>query len=152
MRSTAPYADFGALAIGGTNLDELGNDDIVRAISYFTKAIESNPNDARAYFSRGTARHKTSNYDSAIADLTRAVELNPCCAAAYINRGGAYYYKARYHRAITDFNKAIEIDPNSAPSYWPMKLLARNKRPSLTIERRFRLIHLCSQQKTTLSS
>ena len=91
------------------------DNDIARTINKYTKTIESNPSDARAYFARGTARHKASDYDIAIADLTKA--LNPCCAAVYAERGSAYYDEAQYDHAIADLNKAIEINPNSALPY-----------------------------------
>ena len=96
-----------------------------RAINDYTKLIKSNPNDALAYFGRGTACHKASDFDSAIADLNKVLEINPCCAAAFNSRGRVYYDKAlqnhcdkaQLDHAIADFTKAIEINPNSAPAY-----------------------------------
>ena len=56
-------------------------------ISDYTKAIESDPNNATAYLGRGTAHLKAFNFDSAIADFTKAIELNTNDASAYTNRG-----------------------------------------------------------------
>jgi tetratricopeptide (TPR) repeat protein len=46
-------------------------------ISDYTKALESDPNNATAYLGRGTAHLKAFDFDSAIADFTKAIELNP---------------------------------------------------------------------------
>jgi tetratricopeptide (TPR) repeat protein len=100
-------------------------DSDIGAISNHTKAIETSPNDARAYLGRGTALHTASDYDSAISDFNKALELDPCCATAYASWGSVYYDKAHYdggdktlfHRAIADFAKAIEINPKSAHAY-----------------------------------
>ena len=54
-------------------------------ITDYTKAIKSNPNDTTAYFSRGSASLKASEFDSAIADFTKAIELNPKLALTYSN-------------------------------------------------------------------
>ena len=104
--------------------DREGDGEIGRAINDHTERIESNPNDALAYFARGTAHHKAFDFDSAIADLNKVLDLNPYCAAAYNSRGRAYYEKALHHcdraqldHAIADFTKAIAINPNSAPAY-----------------------------------
>ena len=86
-------------------------------IADYTKAIESNPNNATAYLSRGTAHLRALNFDSAIADFTKAIELNTSDASAYTNRGAAHYEKAEFDRAIADLKKAIEINPKAALAY-----------------------------------
>ena len=52
-----------------------------------TKAIELNPNYAKAYYNRGIAKFDLQDYKGAIADYTKAIELNPNYAKAYYNRG-----------------------------------------------------------------
>ena len=86
-------------------------------ISDYTKTLESDPNNATAYFGRGTVHLQAFNFDSAIADFTKAIELNPNDASAYTNRGSAHYEKAEFDHAIADLNKALEINPKSALAY-----------------------------------
>src|SRR5262245_25679155 len=83
-------------------------------IADYSKAIESDPNNATAYLGRGTAHLTTFDLDSAMADFTKAIELNPNDASAYINRSSAHYEKAEFDCAIADLNKALEINPKSA--------------------------------------
>jgi tetratricopeptide (TPR) repeat protein len=46
-------------------------------IDDFTKAIQSNPKDASAYFNRGKIYHEQGKYDEAITDYRQAVKLSP---------------------------------------------------------------------------
>jgi tetratricopeptide (TPR) repeat protein len=87
------------------------------AIFYFSKAIEINPKDAKAYNNRGIAYYNKGEYDRAISDYTKAIEINPGYAMAYINRGVSYNNKGEYERAISDYTKAIEINPRYAATY-----------------------------------
>lgn len=87
------------------------------AITYYTKALKVNPQDAIAYNNRGLAWGKKGDYDNSIADFTKAVEINPQYADAYKNRGLAYYDKGDYDSAIGNYTKAVEINPKDAFSY-----------------------------------
>ena len=92
-----------------------------RQISGCTKLIRqgrlSRKNLAIAYFNRGRAHAKKSQYDRAIADLTQAIKLNPKDDKAYNNRGIAYKKKADYRRAIADYDKAIKLNPRGHLTY-----------------------------------
>jgi tetratricopeptide (TPR) repeat protein len=101
------------------------------AIDDFTKIVEINPKDAKAYNARGLAySHDTEDrVEKAIADFTRAIEINPKYAEAYINRGHAYSWLSKYYayrgdrkevanKAIADFTQAIKINPKYAEAYY----------------------------------
>jgi tetratricopeptide (TPR) repeat protein len=66
---------------------------------------------ADAYYNRGVAYAKKSQYDQAISDYTKALEINPKFAEAYYNRGVAYGRKGQLDRAMEDYTRALEIDP-----------------------------------------
>ena len=87
------------------------------AIKAFTKALETNPRFANAYYSRGTVWVYKGDYDSAIADYNRALEINPHLAKAYYNRGNVWNYKGNYDSAIADYNGALEINSRYAKAY-----------------------------------
>lgn len=59
-------------------------------IAEYTKAIELNPNDAKAYVNRGVAYYTRGNLNQAVADFSKAIELDSQFATAYYNRGLAY--------------------------------------------------------------
>ena len=87
------------------------------AITAFNKAIELNPEYARAYSVRGFAYAKTDQPQKGIKDCDKAIELKPNYAEAYINRGFAYYKSRYYDQAIKDVDRAIEINPKSDKAY-----------------------------------
>ena len=87
------------------------------AILNYTKAIESDPNFAKAYYNRGYTYIKMRKYKLAIDDLDKAVEIRPKYAAAYHVRGIAYFSKKKYKQAVTDYSKAIELDPDNIRFY-----------------------------------
>src|SRR3989338_8611857 len=59
------------------------------------KALETNPNDAKAYYNRGTAHYNLGDYDAAVKDLTQAIQLEPKAPDAYFNRGLALRHKKK---------------------------------------------------------
>ncbi|MFO7665035.1 MAG: tetratricopeptide repeat protein [Desulfobacterales bacterium] len=87
------------------------------AITAFSKAIELNPEYARAYSVRGLAYAKADQPQKGINDCNKAIELMPNNAGAYINRGFAYFKSRYYDQAINDVNRAIEINPKSDRAY-----------------------------------
>ena len=111
-----------------------------KAISYFNKAIELDPNNAVAYHNRGLVYFKIASYFNtepfykAISDFSKAIELDPNYVDAYYNRGLAYnnlfhhYQKLpsesfppeiedKYRKAIADFDTVLELDSHYALAY-----------------------------------
>ena len=77
------------------------------------RAIELEPEDAKAYYSRGNAYEEKGDYDQAIADYDKTIELDPEHVTAYNNRGATYHYnKGEVDRAIQDYDKAINLEPS----------------------------------------
>jgi len=68
-----------------------GLKDYKKAIEDYDKAIEINPQYAKAYNNRGVAYGKLKEYKKAIEDFDKAIKINPQYAAAYNNLGKAYY-------------------------------------------------------------
>jgi tetratricopeptide (TPR) repeat protein len=95
------------------------NKDYNGAAIYFTKAIDLDPKNARAYMGRGCACNNAKKYPEAIADLTKSIELepNPKTMDVYLIRGGVYNVLKKYPEAIADLTKVIELDPKNAAAY-----------------------------------
>ncbi|MDR0374281.1 MAG: tetratricopeptide repeat protein, partial [Treponema sp.] len=85
-----------------------------RTIAEYTAALREDPNNARAYYSRGNASGNKGDYDRAIADFNQAIRLDPNYAYAYNNCGFAYRNRNDYDRAIADYTQAIRLDTNDA--------------------------------------
>ena len=83
-----------------------------RAIAFFNRAIESEPESADAYFGRGLVYHELEQYQGAIADFDKAIEIDPEHPYAHFQRGFVYHQLEQYEQAVADFTRAIEISPD----------------------------------------
>lgn len=89
-----------------------------KAIEYFTKAIEKNPKDAEAYYSRAYSQQTIGgNEEQVISDYSNSLKYNPNDYEAYMNRGVAKMKIGQNSDAITDYKKSIEINPNNPVVY-----------------------------------
>ena len=101
------------------------------AIKDFDEAIRLEPQNAVAYFNRGTAylyqgiedlasekfEHAIEAFIEVVADYDEAIRLDPEYADAYGSRGVAFVYLEKYERAIEDYTEAIRIEPQTAELY-----------------------------------
>src|SRR5262249_48320801 len=97
---------------------KLAGRDVQGCIHDCTQAIAINPQNARAYFTRGSARASTTDTDAALADLSAAINLDPTAPAAYFNRGAINARKGDWQNSIPDFDRAIQLNPNNATAYF----------------------------------
>jgi len=75
----------------------------------YDEAILLNPQDARAYNSRGLSYANLGLYERAIQDYNGAIQLNPQHANAYYNRGIAYEAIGKSYEAERDLVKAKDL-------------------------------------------
>jgi len=68
----------------GATLDHLGKPD--EALKCYDKAIEINPNYAKAWFNKGIALSKLGRPDEALKCYDKAIEINPNYAKTGTNR------------------------------------------------------------------
>ena len=123
MVSTLSKKDYNDLG-----LEEFQQKNYKKAIEYYTRAIESHPDDAFLYNNRGLAAYygakKAKEYKKAISDYSKAIELKPDYAVAYHNRGLAYFKRGGwtntgpFDKAISDFTKAIALKPDYLDAYY----------------------------------
>ena len=93
------------------------NHDYQGIIIAHTQAIEINPHDALAFYTRGVAYYRLGDQQSAITDYTQAIELNPLLEIAYYRRGCSYHLARDYSSAIVDYNRSIKLKPDFALAY-----------------------------------
>ncbi len=95
----------------------MSRDDLTAKIEYYTRLIDSNPQDVSAFLNRGSIYSELRLYSAALADYGRAIELKPDSALSYFNRGNLYLSREEYAEAIDDFGRALAIDPQDAQTY-----------------------------------
>ena len=97
-----------------------------KAIEYYTKAIELNPDYADALNNRGACYDGLKEYEKALVDYNKAIELKPDYAVAYNNRGLCYKNLKEYEKALADYTKAIELNPDDAVVFYNRGLCYQN--------------------------
>ncbi|MEO8609919.1 MAG: tetratricopeptide repeat protein [Chloroflexota bacterium] len=93
--------------------------DADEAIADFTQVLERNPDDARAYYARGSAYFLSQKHDdAALADFDRATELDPNLFYVYTTRSTLYMKLKDYPHAIADYTHIIELSPQIPKAFY----------------------------------
>ncbi|OIV40731.1 tetratricopeptide repeat protein [Flavobacterium johnsoniae] len=128
MKNVLKWALFSLLMFGcqGDDYYNLGvyeakSENYEKSIYYFSKAIDENPNDNEAYFSRAYSQQKIGGKErNVILDYSKSLELNPNDFEAHNNRGAAYMKIKDYKNALSDYEKTIELNPNYSLAFYNM--------------------------------
>ncbi|MBK15139.1 MAG: hypothetical protein CL770_00420 [Chloroflexi bacterium] len=83
------------------------------AIKSLDFVIDTNPNEAMAYFSRAELKRLVNRPDLSIEDLSKALNLQPNFVEAYVKKGLSYLEMDDPTSAIQNFNKAISLNPTN---------------------------------------
>ena len=92
-------------------------DEAVAAITECNQILATNPDDAEAYYKRGSAKIVLERYQWAIDDFNQVISRESTNAAAYNSRGFARNMLNQYEPAIADFDAALRLNPNYARAY-----------------------------------
>ena len=106
------------------SLKRMDESNYKKALADLNKVLKLDPNNADAYYNRGTIKSRyLKEYKAAILDFNKVIEIDPTYTSALHNRGKAKTYLKDYSGAITDFNKVI--------SQKPLHLNARQNRANI---------------------
>ena len=86
------------------------------ALALYDRALELDPNSARAYVNRGLTRMALERFAEGLADFDRALQLQANLAGAYAGRGVCKAALGRRLEALEDFDRALELDPQDSHS------------------------------------
>ncbi|MCB1306642.1 MAG: tetratricopeptide repeat protein [Leptospiraceae bacterium] len=98
-----------------------------QARSDFARAIQQQPDHARAHYYAGRTLEKLKNYDEALQSYDRAAQLDPQFESPLFYAGQLYYQKARFGEAARSFGRALEINPGLKEARYNLAVsLAKN--------------------------
>jgi superkiller protein 3 len=98
------------------------------AVTSYSKAIELDPKNAKAYNNLGISLRKQKKLDEAIASYTKAIRINPRFVSAYRNLGLALRDQKKLDEAVAAYRKAIEIEPKHAGAHFSLGSILRDQR------------------------
>jgi len=111
-----PYNNRGNLYLRKGELEQIAqtnpepdyrrNAQFDRAIEDYSKAVELDPDYAKAYCNRGTVYREIGEFHRAIEDFNKAIELNPDLVLAYYNRGQTWLNLHEWEKARADLTIA----------------------------------------------
>jgi tetratricopeptide (TPR) repeat protein len=92
-----------------------GNDK--RAVEYFRKAAELDPQNSRAFFQLAVSYGALGNHQQALEAVNRAISMRPGDGNYYYARGWIYLLAGEKDRAVSDMKRAAELDNTDAIAY-----------------------------------
>ncbi|MBL4653859.1 MAG: tetratricopeptide repeat protein [Flavobacteriales bacterium] len=98
-----------------------------QSILDYDKAIQLDPEYAKAWFNRGGSKANLNQTKDALADYNKSIELDPNYEPAYNNRGNSYLNLKQLDKAIADYKKAIEINPQYAIAWQGLAKVYHNQ-------------------------
>ncbi|MGD8523703.1 MAG: tetratricopeptide repeat protein [Desulfobacterales bacterium] len=100
----------------GFNFSINGQDQ--KALHYFQKATERDPNDPVAWYGLGYCHAGLKNHDSAIEAYKQAIRVNPYDESTYFHLGNYYNKLGRHQDAIVAYKEVIRINPEFEAAYF----------------------------------
>ena len=113
--SAARAADFEDLLKQSGEAMQAGRTN--QALKLATKAIDTQPTNAQAWFLRGRLHAHMQNHTNAIADLDRAAKLDPR-PIIFQHRGTEHFRAGHFDKSVADFDKFIQLAPTQAAYHW----------------------------------
>ncbi len=100
----------------------LSRDDFARAVGYFEKAVEIDPNYAEAWYQAGFCYGTLGRHNEALKASKQAAKLRPEWSETYINIGASSFALGQYKDAAEAYRQATKIDSNNADAYYALGL------------------------------
>lgn len=94
--------------------ESLESNELNRAIEYYSKALEIDPDHAFSLNNRGVAKIENGNPYEAIQDYNQAILINPNYWESIENRARAYEQVGKYKSSIEDIDLLVVNFPDSA--------------------------------------
>ena len=110
------------------------NGDLSKAIKFYNKSLEFDPEFYLAYFQLGVLEKKQGNSKLAISNLNKVLELKPEHDKTWFTLGTAYESDQLIDEAITHYLKAIELNPGYSKAYGNVGKLLTEKEEYLKAE------------------
>ncbi len=110
-------------------LAQLSVDDYAKAVGFFEKAAETDPNYAEAWYQAGYSYGMLGRHADALKASKQAAKLRPDWAPAQVNIGASSYALGQYKEAGDAYKQAIRLDDTAETQYALGLTLGKLNRP-----------------------
>jgi S1-C subfamily serine protease len=100
----------------------LARDDYQRALPYFEKAADADPDYAEAWYQTGFCYGMLGRHAEALRASKQVVRLRPEWPATYSNMGASYFALGQFREAVDAYRQAIRLEPYNADSHYALGL------------------------------
>ncbi len=87
----------------------LKNKEYTKAINYYSKAIQNDPDYSFPYYGLGYVYDELKNYSKAIEFYNKAIDANPDFYGVYFNKAQILYMNGDYAEALPNYKRYIEL-------------------------------------------
>jgi len=101
---------------------QLSRDDYARAVTYFEKAAELDPNYAEAWYQAGFSYGILGRHNDALRASRQAAKLRPDWAQTYTNIGASSYALGQFKDAAEAYRQAIRLDDDNPDTLYSLGL------------------------------
>ena len=111
-----------AQTVYAQGLAQLSRDDYAKALPYFEKAAETDPNYAEAWYQAGYCYGVLGRHNDALRASRQAAKLRPEWSATYVNIGASSYALGQYKDAVEAYKQALRLDEGNADIQYSLGL------------------------------
>jgi len=111
-----------AQSLYSQGLGILSRDDFARAVTYFEKATEIDPNYAEAWYQAGFCYGMLGRHADALKASKQAARLRPDWAETFVNIGASSFALGQYKDAAEAYRQATKIDAGNADTQYALGL------------------------------
>ena len=103
-------------------LAQLSRDDYARALPFFEKATDTDPNYAEAWYQAGFCYGILGRHEEALKASRQAAKLRPDWAETYVNIGASSFALGQYKDAVDAYKRALKLDDDKADTEYGLGL------------------------------
>jgi tetratricopeptide (TPR) repeat protein len=111
-----------AQSLYAQGLGILSRDDYARALPFFEKAVDTDPNYAEAWYQAGFCYGMLGRHAEALKASRAAARLRPEWAQTYVNIGASSFALAQYKDAAEAYRQVTKLEPENADAQYALGL------------------------------
>lgn len=100
----------------------LSRDEWTKALPYFEKAVDADPDYPEAWYQAGFCYGMLSRHNDSLRASKQATRLRPDWAEAYLNMGASHYALSQFKDAAEDYKQAVKLDQYNADAHYALGL------------------------------